>query len=1127
MPLANDWTERARTALPGELVSPGLSPAQLAEQLETAVAMERVGRRERLSLWIEYVTSHGAEGLRDGAAERALAWSAKALATQHQASDIVPGWDPDLRRLFDALAAAAPELLDEARQHFPPRAVAQMDFALSLTGRGEFPDSELPALARHFVNTPPGTFAYEGRVPSRVLAAGLLQLLRNEAVPLLQWSRVQQLLEHGDDELRSLVLLNYCGQDFRARAFELFDASGAKFLDFLERAYERRELSFSGAIATALVLTRARGERWGEAPPEKVREALLWDLRCGNDVDAALSLEAYRQLTPSAAGGLLRECLREERAIALIPAVEDPGVIRELLARIESSGESSGVAVDALVACGDRALPLLVEACAKKPAAAVGLVAAEVFGRLESPPIASLVALLGHGSKRVVVAASRSLERLGEGAREELEQATQGGKQNVRVQCQRLLAKLGERPNEEDTPLQTLARRASSMPRAAVDAFLASWRAAGDSEAGDSEEVWQSTLRPRVMELGALALELLREWFADTLEEGETRLWCYAVEELRDDPDAVWVAVDTFARMPKLGASLWARPRRALSHCGELLAAPIVFVLRSVQTEYREALFGLLAAQAASVGHDVFLAGLSDPSKVVRTHCVDGLSRVGDGPLLQVAALLAAAEVGTRISAAELLAVWGRREVSDQVVRAWEHERSAKVRPYLEDTLVACGREDVVFSLDERRKLEPDDVERFLETQRLPKKWPPFAQPQDLPVLHFRDGRPLSMRARQGLLARLTMLDLTLKGRTLRSVLPLFNPQDSLVWSRQIYEGWARARNSKHKWAVLQLSLLADDALVADALEQLGRWPGREHTAISCHLRAAQWHGSDTAVHWLGYWSENLPSLGGRATASQLLGRVAFKRGCSVAELRHDMPAFLVEERNEARLSGELGSPYERRNMTAELERSWLSGRTWAASALARLLSEQRYLVGERLLWRAVDGRLCRFVGDPVQGELRTLDDVKIAAAERLRLAHPLDFEPEELQLWRGSSAQASVIDQLERTVYSAVDMPQLLGIEVPAQRFSKWRREQQWFHGEPMDAGIVYTDSLHLLGRNLVATLHHSGYVIGAGEFDDEVRLLGLDFSDLDGQPISAEHVDPVVYSEVHRSITLLRATD
>src|SRR5690606_36513814 len=145
-------------------------------------------------------------------------------------------------------------------------------------------------------------------------------------------------------------------------AFDLCDASGAEFLDFLAQAYESRELSFSGAIAAALVLTRVRGKQWGEQLPEKVRQALLWDLRCGNDVDAALSLSAYRQLTPLAAGALLRACMREERAIALIPAVEDDGVIRELLARSDPSGEASSVAVDALVACGQRTVPLFVEA---------------------------------------------------------------------------------------------------------------------------------------------------------------------------------------------------------------------------------------------------------------------------------------------------------------------------------------------------------------------------------------------------------------------------------------------------------------------------------------------------------------------------------------------------------------------------------------------------------------------------------------------------------------------------------------------------------------------------------------------------------------------------------------------
>jgi hypothetical protein len=930
------------------------------------------------------------------------------------------------------------------------------------------------------------------------------------------------MLEFANDEFRGLLLLNYCGQDFRSRAFELAAASGDALLSMLEQALAVKELSFSGAIAAALVLTRARGTGWGQDVPPHVRRALIWDLRCGTDVEAAISLEAYRKLSPEVAGDLLRECLREERAIALIPAVRDDRVISDLISRVESSGEVSDVAVEALVACRQRAVPLLMEICEGKVAAPVGVLAAEVLGRVEPPPVRTLVRLLGHPSKRVTSVASKAIERLDEAARSELELSKSASKKSVRLSSQRLLAKLGDRQSASGTPLSEVRRRVELMPVEQREAFVAQWRAAGDSE-----QAWQAKLRPKVIQLGATALELLRQWFVERLEEGETRLWCYAVEELRGDVEAVWVAVDTFARMPKLAASLWARPRRALSHCGKLLAEPIVFVLRNVPTEYREALFGLLAAQAAGVEHGVFLAGLSDPSKIVRTHSVDGLSRVSDGPLTEVAELLAASEIGTRIAAAELLAVWGRGEVGDLVADAWQRERSGRVRPYLEDTLVACGRQDLVFASPEGQPIGVQAARSFLGSQRLPKKWPAFMAPDELPPLHWRDGQPLSDAERRGFFARLMMLDLTLKGRTLRQLLPLLADGDVLGWSRSIYEGWARARNAKHKWAIVQLSLLADDALIGDALQQLGRWRGREHTAISCHLRAAQWHGSDISVQWLGYWSENLASLGGRATALQLLGRVAFKQGCSVAELRRSLNPFIAEELAEHQLSGELAEGYPRARMLQELERAWLTGRTWRAPALRELLMRQVFLGGDRLIWRTLDGKLVRFVREGERGSLCGFDESPVSEDERLRLAHPLDFEPAELALWRGVSAQNAPIRQLDRDCYDPERLPELSGIEVTTQRFSEWRRRHRWFHGEPMDAGIVYTDSLHLPGRNLIVTLHHSGYGIGAGEFEEDVRLLGLDFASLDGEEIAALELPRLVYSELHYSMLELGTRD
>ncbi len=1130
-PLSVEWPERARREVPAKSLKPEYTAGDLAAELEAQLrSAGDSASREVLSLLIEYVAASGAESFSKQRASTAMEWAAKYLAPKYDASDLVPGWDSDLRVLFDAVARHAPELLRDWRTRFPDRAVDQMQFALALAGRGPWPEQCMPAVARRYLNTPAGSFLYENEIPKAALVDATRALLESEPLPLLQWVRVEDLLVGADDGFRALILFNYCAQDFRSRAFWLADASGHELIERAEASLQAGKLSFAGAISSALVVTRAKGRQWSGQIPEKVRQALLWDLRCGNDVEAAVSLSAYANLTEELAADLLRECMSEERAIALIPAIRDDGVIAELFSRIEETGQVSAVAIDALVACGERAVPLLVEVCTRKgPNAALAAACAEVLGRLavtQSP--AALVALLGHSSKRVVASAAKALERLDELSRVALDDGIRSTKKAVRDQCTRLLARLVDQSTSVRTPLTQVRGAVEQLPRGARDEFLLALRGAGVGEAA-----WHTQLKPQVQALGAVALELLRDWFSEKVEEGETRLWCYAVEELRNDSAAVWVAVDTFARMPKLSASLWARPRRALGHCGQLLGEPIVHCLRNVHTEYREVLYGLLAAHAAAVDPAIFLSGLSDPSKAVRTHSVDGLSRNSDGPLDQTAALLEGTEMGTRIAAAELLAVWGDARSADAVARAWSNERSGKVRPYLEDTLLACGREDLVFELLEGEPLSNEAVEAFLARQQLPKKLPGFLRLDELPALRFGNGADLTEAARRGFLARLTMLESSLKGRPVRRLLQLLDPSDVHAWGRWVYDGWAKARNSKHKWAMLQLSLLADEALIGDALSKIGQWRGSEHTAIGCHLRAAQWHGSDEAVAWLGYWSENLASMGGRTTARQLLDRVAFKRGCTLQQLREQFDPFLLEAREEAALEQELPEGFLRERLLRDIERAWITGRYWTPAAFERLFTMQRYLRGEALLLRSANGALLRHWNgawrwwDAQSGNSHALSPAELDSVGGIRLAHPLELDESQRAAWQRGLHMPPAIEQSRRATFSADQFDEVAGLLAPLQRFSKWRRRNRWFHGEPMDAGIVYTDSLQLLGRNLIVTLHHSGYGIGESDFEEDVRLLEVDFSDLDGAPVDPQSLCPVLCSELQLSLSDLRRSE
>ncbi len=1112
--LSPDWPLRARRAVPPSASSSGASVDELARQLDGSIeSSDPVSVRERLALLIEHFASGTSDQYTETRTERLLDWAARFLAPHERASDLVPGWDPELRCLFDAVAEAAPDQLARHMNAFPERAQGQLAFALALRGHGAWPEAIMPAVARRYLNTPEHTFAYEGRIPVSQLALATRNLLRSEHVPLMQWGRIAPLLQDADDDFRYLILVNYCALDFRSRALELTETAGARFYELAASGLETGALPFTGAIAAALVLTDSLGGTWNEALPAKVRQALLYDLRCGSDVEATVSLRAYSKLSPALAGELLAACLGEERAIALIPAIDDSRLIAELLASLKGNGAPKPVVLESLVACGDRALPQLVEAAeSKNPSAELALACVEVLTRLGAPESASvLVQLLGHKSKRVVAASMKILERMDERARPELERGTHATKKSVRTQCERLLARLAGKVTHEETPLTLVRARTAGLPERVREAFLTPWNLADTSEA-----TWQSQLQPSVRAMGAPALELLREWFHEKLMEGETRLWCYAVEELRSDPEAVWVAVDTFARMPKLSASLWARPRRALRHCGALLGPPIVHCLRSVHTEYREVLFGLLAPHAAEVEPEIFLEGLSDGSKAVRTHAVDGLSRSTDGPLDQVAELLHTGDIGTRIAAAELMAVWGRHEAAPAVAQAWTNERSQQVRPYLEDALVACGREDLVFSLPSGADLDERAAERFLCDQQPVRDSLTFLRTSQLPELHFRNGATMSEAPKLGLLARLTLLDSSLKGRVIRRLLGVLESSGVHAWSRFIYESWSRARAPKHHWAILQLSLLGDDDLLDEAMAGLGHWRGSEHSAITAHLRAAQWHGSVTSVRWLGYWSEHLASLGARSTARQLLGRVAFRNGVSLRQLRKELQPFIAEERADRLLDVELESNADRQRQLFELERSWLSGRSWEGHALIKLFGLQRYLEGERILLRRIDGTLCRYI----RGELVDFDGRVAPLGDRYGLAHPLDLAEIPHSALAAPLGQPSIFAQLDRSTYSPSQFAELLGLTASAHAFAQFRRYHRWLHGEPMDAGIVYSDSLHLLGRGLIVTLHHSGYEIGSSESEQPVRILGLTFSDLEGTPVRAAELPRIAYSEIHRSL-------
>jgi hypothetical protein len=96
-----------------------------------------------------------------------------------------------------------------------------------------------------------------------------------------------------------------------------------------------------------------------------------------------------------------------------------------------------------------------------------------------------------------------------------------------------------------------------------------------------------------------------------------------------------------------------------------------------------------------------------------------------------------------------------------------------------------------------------------------------------------------------------------------------------------------------------------------------------------------------------------------------------------------------------------------------------------------------------------------------------------------------------------------------------------LASLDTDTERFESWRRDEGWFHGEPLDQGVVYNNTLRLPGYGVVVEVSHSGYAIGDREQLDDLRVFDVAFTSLEGQILEAAELPGLLYSEVCRSLS------
>lgn len=1082
------------------------------------------------------------------AAQR-IEWAARYVAASRGIPDSVPAWDVASRRWILAWTRRAPAEVRKHREELSKPLQKLADFCLALTCDDPMPDEVAAAIAKHYLNSPPNGFGYAELIAVSHVAGFAERALALGPFPILRRDRVLEVAKSASPSLRLGLAVNYCASDFRRVGVDLLSGEGDVTRQDVE-AWAERTRSPEGRIVLSLVYARLLGAK-ATSLPTWAEQALLLDLRSGSLDDVDVTRESLVALPNELSRNLLGQALREERATLLIPALADEGVLHEFLSRVEAGDVSRETAVEALGHCGKEGLSALLSfpGCAKplsKVSASLATVVSEALGRLlprfgsvdyRQGTAAVLVPWLGHGSKAVVAAAKRTIEWLGRDAASELTRALGSGKKQTRQEAERLIERLSQQQPTVTTPLDAIAEQARVMS-AAGDAFLRLCQ-----DAYQHSETWATTLRPQVSEHGALCLEWLRPWFNEHVPQGDVRLWCYVVDLLAEDTAAVWVAVDTFARMPKLPTSLWARPRRALARLGEKLAAPAKHVLTHGRTEYAEPIHGLLAAYAGEEAVELLMAALASDSKAVRGHAVDGLSRLGGAPIEPVISLLTVDNPGVRISVAELLAVWGRAAAREPLREALAVESRAPVRAYLEEALAATGAAplwDGGGDSAERNAEQPSaDIERRLDEALRARgdgvSEPRFLLDSPLPDLVYKSGTGLSKQAALGFLSLVTELDSTLKGRLVRQVSAWLEPKALAAWSRHLHARWNRSKDTKFKWAVYQVWLLADEPLIEEVGAAIASLRANEHVAVACYLRVLQWRASRRALDWLVHWAAALHSRGTRTLAQTLLGRVAYRSGRPVSELRKEADAWIYQRFYEQSLVNKPAlERFDTERFIGYLEDCLLTGRTWSWSEWSALHDVFPDLF-KRLVWRvefiengpqvfetalARRGMFQAGTGERVEGDVVT----------KISLAHPSAGTPEQwgkVRQWLGEKASEPPLPQWDRPVrlYAGKGDFELSNQATDSERLDRWIKRRGWFHGEALDHGLVYSNTKTLEALGVVFQLNHSGYPIGQHEFAERVQLHDLEVFDMEGKSLDFAELGGQVYSELYYQLTQLTA--
>jgi HEAT repeat protein len=780
-------------------------------------------------------------------------------------------------------------------------------------------------------------------------------------------------------------------------------------------------------------------------------------------------------------------------------------------------------------------------------------IVANVLGELADPATAhALVDLLGHSAKPVRLAATASLKRIGAPARAAIEAGAKSKKKAIRDACVELTSVLDQAPSP-----------AASLPETEKTAIFAALEREKDSASEDLKALGQSHGAALVV----VAFDWARTKGAEDyyVRRAIVRALQFAME--KDAPGAAAAFVRGFTEIPKLSTYSVRDFTRAIRDDGKTHSVkPLIAALEGPAFPLRAAAFETLVELDAKADRELFVAALADASKEVRTLASECLEKMGGDPS-DVAAHLASKNADTRGAAATLLAKIADDSVRAAIEKALVAEKKPEIASQLEKALAKSGG-----TVAAAPKGDDDEasIVALLESEKLA-KMPKFLDFEKLPKLRLKSGRALDGKAMTAVVTRLMNEGPDQEDAVARRVRPFLDDTSANEVSNALREAWANdKRDSKHKWAVYQQAILADDArlnFIGPKLDELVSG-GQHHLAgwYADVLHRHSMHGaSRTGLSWLAHWSRAADTRSLKTKARELLQKAADEKKTTVAKLEGELNAYVADDVADAsiptlgfesgsveidkltvrigadlklahdkkvpaeakeqltRLKKQVSSLYS--SEIARLEQAMISGRPWPVSAFEKLFLQHPLMktLGERLVFCAThNGGGQRVLFRVAEATCVAADYAKapLAGDAIVRIAHPLEMTKEELTTWGTHFSEAETMSpfpQIGRTTFTRGGEELLPKGKVAPATLAGRVRGLGWRNASAEDAGMVYEATKTFAGRGIRASMSHGGYHVADNSWNtDPIELQSISFADLTGNPIELEKVDAIVFSEV-----------